>query len=133
MQNSELSNNGTDQPMSENERLATLQSPQQERINKRLKTLEEDKMRLWKTQNEQQNKINALNTDTRELADKQSTQEEISIDKDIVSQKEINQLQSQLKSLKRQLILTTLLAILLAIWQIDWNALSTVVLALCSN
>lgn len=109
------------------ERLVTLLPLQSERTSKRLKTLEEDKMRLWKTQNEQQDQINALNLYTRELADRQRFMEDISIQRDITSQEaqqnKLNRLHTQLKTLRRQLALTMLLAILLAIWQVDWSAL----------
>ncbi|MFM2486020.1 hypothetical protein [Celerinatantimonas yamalensis] len=90
------------------------------RTQKRLSTLEKDKMRLWKMQNDQHVTIEMLTQQLSEQAQKLSKQSTFQEQRQQQLSSANAQLQFKLKRTQRLLNLSVILIVLLAVTQVNW-------------
>lgn len=99
------------------------QTPQPDRTEKRLSTLEKDKMRLWKMHNDHHAQIDQLVHRVDELNQTQGQQQQSEHQINQQSgqlHQELKQLSLTLKRTRRLLYLAVILLLLVSISQVDW-------------
>ncbi|MFM2475753.1 hypothetical protein [Celerinatantimonas sp. MCCC 1A17872] len=102
------------------------QAPQLDRTEKRLSTLEKDKMRLWKMQNDQHVQIDQLTQQLdvlNQAQGKQQQSEQQFNQQNGQLHQELNRLSLTLKRTRRLLYLAVVLLLLVCVSQVDWQPL----------